>query len=81
MQIDEWQDNLLNFHDIDVTNQRILDVGCGTGYTSIYFAAAGAKEVVGVDLRASKIGAFKAFISFLPEDVRDKIKVIRSNIV
>lgn len=70
----------LDIHDIDVASQRILDVGCGTGYTSIYFASAGAKEVVGVDSRLSKIEAFKAFISFLPEDVRTRIKVVRSSI-
>lgn len=33
----------------DVRGRRVVDVGCGTGRMSRFFAAAGAREVVGVD--------------------------------
>lgn len=41
----------------DVRGRRVVDVGCGTGRMSRFFAAAGAREVVGVDFSPSTVVA------------------------
>lgn len=41
----------------DVRDRRVVDVGCGTGRMSRFFAAAGAREVVGVDFSPSTVVA------------------------
>ncbi len=40
-----------------VRGKRVLDAGCGTGYGSLLLAAAGAAQVLGVDLDANTIAA------------------------
>ena len=66
---------LLERHNIDLFGKRVLDIGAGTGFTSIYFAAAGAREVVGFDASADKTEVFRAFLAQLPEVIREKIEV------
>ncbi len=44
----------------DVRGRRVADVGCGTGRMSRFFAAAGAKEVVGIDFSPSTVAAARA---------------------
>jgi SAM-dependent methyltransferase len=39
----------------DVRGRRVADVGCGTGRMTRFFAAAGAREVVGVDFSPSTV--------------------------
>lgn len=39
----------------DLKNKRILDAGCGTGEKSIFFAKAGAKEVVAIDFSKGQL--------------------------
>jgi SAM-dependent methyltransferase len=41
----------------DVRGRRVVDVGCGTGRMSRFFASAGAREVVGVDFSPSTVVA------------------------
>lgn len=42
--------NALEAAGLDLPNARMLEVGCGRGYTAAAFAGAGAAEVTGVDL-------------------------------
>lgn len=44
-----------NITEKDLFNKRILDIGCGTGEKSIYFAKNGAKEVVSVDFSLGQL--------------------------
>lgn len=44
----------------DVRGRRVVDVGCGTGRMTRFFAAAGAREVVGVDFSPSTVAAARA---------------------
>lgn len=44
----------------DVRGRRVVDVGCGTGRMARFFAAAGAREVVGVDFSPSTVAAARA---------------------
>lgn len=62
------------------SGKDILDLGCGTGYTSIYFAMAGARRVIGLDLRQSKIEAFQSYIGHLPDETRRRIAAVRIGI-
>jgi 2-polyprenyl-3-methyl-5-hydroxy-6-metoxy-1,4-benzoquinol methylase len=39
----------------DLIGKRILDAGCGTGEKSIFFAKAGAKEVIAIDFSKSQL--------------------------
>ncbi|HOZ35826.1 MAG TPA: class I SAM-dependent methyltransferase [archaeon] len=39
----------------DLKDKRILDAGCGTGEKSIFFAKAGAKEVVAIDFSKGQL--------------------------
>ncbi len=67
-----WPSNVFNeFWDVrqrellvrvlgDLRGRRVLDVGCGTGRMSRFFAAAGAREVVGVDFSPSTVAAARA---------------------
>jgi len=41
----------------DVRGRRVADVGCGTGRMTRFFAAAGAREVVGIDFSPSTVVA------------------------
>ncbi|MBI2394038.1 MAG: methyltransferase domain-containing protein [Deltaproteobacteria bacterium] len=44
----------------DLRGRRVVDVGCGTGRMTRFFAAAGAREVVGVDFSPSTVEAARA---------------------
>ena len=44
----DWKWNRLKPH-VDLTGQRILDIGCGNGYFGLRMLAAGARLVVGID--------------------------------
>jgi SAM-dependent methyltransferase len=44
----------LRAHDVGVAGQRVLDVGCGTGFLGRRFAAQGAR-VVGVDIASEQV--------------------------
>ena len=52
----------------DVRGKRVLDLGCGGGEISEYFALAGAKQVIGVD-PAGAGGDERALVA-LPERIR-----------
>lgn len=41
----------------DLRGRRVVDVGCGTGRMTRFFAAAGAREVVGIDFSPSTVVA------------------------
>jgi len=41
----------------DLRGRRVVDIGCGTGRMTRFFAAAGAREVVGVDFSPSTVVA------------------------
>ena len=44
----------------DIEGQVCLDAGCGSGTASLYFAAAGARQVVGIDLSRSSLEIARA---------------------
>ena len=44
-----------------VQGQRVLDLGCGTGYGSARLAAAGAASVVGIDSDAKSLAYARRF--------------------
>jgi len=44
-----------NLTEKDLMGKRILDIGCGTGEKSIFFAKNGAKEVVSVDFSLGQL--------------------------
>ena len=44
-----------NITEKDLIGKRILDIGCGTGEKSIYFAKNGAREVVSVDFSSGQL--------------------------
>jgi 2-polyprenyl-3-methyl-5-hydroxy-6-metoxy-1,4-benzoquinol methylase len=56
-----------------VGQKRVLDAGCGVGYGSAMLAAAGAEEVIGIDIaRAAVAGAEQVYpgVAFAVADVR-----------
>lgn len=73
----QWEsiNYFLKAHGMDIRGKTVLDVGCGTGYTSIYFAAAGADLVIGMDPRTTKMDAFRSYTKFLPEEIRSRIEM------
>ncbi|KNG93921.1 magnesium protoporphyrin IX methyltransferase [Pseudaestuariivita atlantica] len=66
---DEMRAMILTRLPLDMTGQRVLDAGCGTGALSVELARRGA-EVVGVDISPSLIGIARAR---LPRDVRHQV--------
>lgn len=45
-----WRLRMLGVRKEDFAGKRVLELGCGTGEYALWYAANGAKEVVGVDL-------------------------------
>ena len=66
----------LEEHGMDIRGKTVLDIGCGTGYTSIYFAAAGADLVIGMDPRSTKMDAFRSYSKFLPQEIKSRIEML-----
>lgn len=52
---------------VDLTNRRVLDIGCGNGYYALRMLGAGAKCVIGVDPSPRFIVQYNALKHFLPE--------------
>jgi SAM-dependent methyltransferase len=46
---------LAKFPKLDLANKRVLEIGCGTGGRSAYFASLGAATVVGIDINRDEI--------------------------
>ena len=52
----------------DIKNKKLLEIGCGTGYQIIYFAAKGA-QVTAIDISAESVNATKALCK--KENIKD----------
>lgn len=66
----EWQSNLKwarLANQVDLSNKRILDVGCGNGYYALRMLGAGASSVLGVDPSPRFIVQYAALRHFLSE--------------
>lgn len=61
----DWKWNRLIPH-LDLTEKRILDVGCGNGYYAWRMLGAGAQSVIGIDPNLLFICQFLAIKKYLP---------------
>jgi SAM-dependent methyltransferase len=59
--------------------KRILDMGCGRGATSIYAAQAGARSVVGVDVREEMISVARDFLATRFPELASRVELRRLN--
>jgi SAM-dependent methyltransferase len=64
---------LLNRSGFSPANKTILDLGAGTGYLSIYFAVEGARKVVALEPRLTKIDAMQRYLDHMPEEISSKV--------
>ncbi len=70
----DWKWNRLKDHIEPLTNRRVIDIGCGSGYHCWRMAGAGAEQTIGIDpmlLFASQFNAMQYYINnpsvhFLP---------------
>jgi len=60
------------------TDGKVLEVGCGTGRTLIPCAKTGA-EVTGLDLSEDMLGHCRELLDREPEEVRERVQLIRGN--
>jgi len=68
----DWKWDRLAPHLGDISNHRILDIGCGNGYHCMRLYGAGAERVIGIDPSAKFIyqfQVFKKYYSEIPVDV------------
>lgn len=64
-------------YNIAIDGKTVLDVGCGTGWLSIILIMMGARKVVAVDLNHNRLEAFRAFLSFLPPELQNRITILK----
>jgi len=50
----------------DLSNQRVLDVGCGLGGTTIYYAERGAYQVIGIEISPIRASSARALVQHHP---------------
>ncbi len=62
----DWKWDRVAPHIGDLSNQRILDVGCGSGYHLFRMHKSGAKQVIGIDPTALFFYQFHCFKQYLP---------------
>jgi len=68
----------------DIKNNRILDLGCGTGRLTIGSVLMGAKEAIGVDIAEDVIKTAKENVKIAEgltnQKIKDKIKFIKKDV-
>jgi ubiquinone/menaquinone biosynthesis C-methylase UbiE len=74
-----WRLRMLGIDRTDFAGRRVLDLGCGTGEYTLWYAVHGAREVVGIDLSAGSLAlaerkrreAGVGNVTFLEQDILD----------
>ncbi len=68
----EWRSDLkwqrISPHISDLTNRKVLDVGCGSGYHCWRIRGAGASFVLGIDPMAKFLFQFSVFKRYMPKE-------------
>jgi SAM-dependent methyltransferase len=62
------------------TRGRILELGCGTGRVLIPTVKSGC-EITGLDLSSQMLGKCREKLSQLPDEIREKVKLVQGNMV
>lgn len=60
----------------DFRGKRVLDVGCGHGSLCLEMAAAGAREVVGLDLNVRLIDFAQTYLAQTRPDLQDRVSFL-----
>jgi tRNA (mo5U34)-methyltransferase len=63
----DWKWDRLAPHLRDLTDQLVLDVGCGNGYHCMRMFGAGARRVIGIDPSAKFVYQFEVFKTYCPD--------------
>lgn len=74
-----FQTDLLDLAGIKTQGLKVIDAGCGFGFTMVVHALLGA-EVTGIELSPLMAQTVETYLPILPEDVRDRINVIRGDV-
>lgn len=72
--------SLLKFGRVDVRGKKVLDAGCGFGFTVLLLRWLGASEVFGVDTSEAMIKTVRAFLPLLSEDFAAGVHVAEAGV-
>jgi SAM-dependent methyltransferase len=70
----------LAFAAVDPRGIRVLDAGCGFGFTLVALALLGAAEAKGVELYDRMVATIEAYDHLLPEEIRERIEVVKGSV-
>ena len=74
------QADLLALAGVSSDRAVVIDAGCGFGFAMIVHVLLGAQRVKGIELYPAMVSSFEAFRPLLPQDVGQRIEMVRGNV-
>ena len=72
--------DVLNCGGVDLAGKRVLDAGCGFGFTLLLCGLLGASELRGVEMHEGMLRTVDAYRRHLPSDLAERLDVRRGDV-
>jgi ubiquinone/menaquinone biosynthesis C-methylase UbiE len=70
----------LEFGGVQPEGKRVLDAGCGFGFTLVTLAALGAAEAHGIEIHDGMVQTMRRYLDLLPRELADRICLLHGDV-